>query len=389
MTLHDTVETVKKAGVGSVIGIIGIVFIVILVRVGIMVKNYYFPPKVDPPTRAYGLLPPIHFPPNTANNNFTYTIQTTTGQLPTDLPGRLSIFPIVQSQPNFLNLEKVKKKVGDLGFTVPGEQTVLKEIQLNDPFYEWDEQAGFNRKIIFNINSFDFKMTSDYLTSLAAVSGKHISDEPSALATVQDFLETAALTPGDIDLTKTSTRNSSVNYYTYPQLYSIQPGPQGNALVGTTSLSKAQVIRVDLYQKDIEYDLNTGDAEGLHPTLHQKIPVIYPNPPNSTMEFWVTSDPVKASVAQAYFTHQNINLKDPSATYTVKKPDAAYQELTSGKAYIAAYNGTDGNILIKNVYFAYYLGEESQAYLVPVYVFEGNNGFFAYVSALTEDQIQK
>ncbi len=389
MSLHETTELVKKTGIGSAIGIAGIVFIVILIRVGIMVKNYYFPPKVDPPTQVYGLLPSLQFPQNVVDSNFTYTLQTTTGELPTDLPDRLSIFPVIHNAPNFLNLDKVKAKVNALDFTSPDGQTAVPEIQLTNPYYEWDELKGYNRKIIFNINSYDFKMTSDYLSSLKVISANYISNELSAIETAQEFLATAGLTPKDIDLKKTNSINNSASFVTFPQLFSVQSGIQGNTLVKTTSLSKAHVIRVDFYQKDVEYEMNTGEAAEFKPKINLKLPILYPNPPNSTMNLWVASGPSKAIVTQAFFTHQSVKLDDVTATYRIKTPSVAFSEVKDGSSYIAAYSGTDNNILIKNVFLAYYLGEDPQDYLMPVYVFEGNNGFFAYVSAVADNQIQK
>lgn len=388
MTLHETVENVKKAGIGSIIGIIGIVVIVIIFRIGVAVYNYLYPPQIAPPTKAFGLLPPLEFPNNVTDTNFTYTIQTTTGELPADLPDRLSIFPIVKPAPNFLNLDKVRKKVAALDF-VDADGTAIPEKQLADPFYEWDESKDFSRQIIFDINSYNFKMTSQFLQRLVVLSAQHLSDEVSAIDTVKKFLTTAALMPGDLDFTKSSTKNNPDSLFTFPQLFSIQTTPEGNILVPTTSLSKAHVIRVDLYQKDLEYDLKTGEAEEYKPTIKIKLPIVYPNPPYSTMSFWVASGQQEAQVVQSFFTHQKPDLKDASATYKLKTVRSAYDELIGGNAYIASYSGGDNNILIKNVRLAYYLGENEQGYLMPVYVFEGNSGFFAFVSALTDDQLQK
>ena len=242
-------------------------------------------------------------------------------------------------------------------------------------------------------------MTSEYLLSLSAFNHQFITNEQDAIKTALAFLDTAKLTPTDIDVTKTNTQNSPVDYYTFPHLYSIQTGNQSNSLIETTSLSKAQVIRVNLYQKDVEYDLNTGKSGGeANIKVHEKMPILYPNTPYSTMEFWITSDPGKAVVGEAHYIHQDVDLSDSSGTYNVISPQEAYDELsntdlTKRKAYIAAYNGSDNNILIKDVYFAYYLGDEpekySQKYLMPIYVFEGSNGFFAYVSAVRDDQLAK
>lgn len=381
MTLHNTTELIKKAGTGSVVGVISIILIVILIRVGINTKDSLYPPKKDPPLQTYGPLAPIQFPKNAVNNNFTYTLNTLSGELPTNLPDRLSVFPIVESIPNFLNLDTAKKKVASLGL-VSEDGTMLPEIPLTSPYYEWDEKTGFKRKLTMNINSFDFKMTSNYITSLAVLSSQFISDEPSAINVASNFLSSTELTPSDLDLTKTTTQNNPAHYVAYPRLYSIQRGPEGSTLVQTAKLSKTQVIWVDFYQKDVEYDLNTGLTDKPGQKVHLKLPILYPNPPHSTMSFWVASGLKSAMVTQAFFTHKNINFTNTDATYGIKTPKEAFAEVKDGKAYIAAYDGSDNNVTITDVYLAYYLAEDSRGYLMPIYVFEGKHGFFAYVSAL-------
>lgn len=390
MTLHDTTELVKKAGLGSVLGILGIILIVIFVRVGIMVKNFYFPPKIDPPTRVYGNLPPLQFPQSNVNiTEFTYISQTTSGELPVGLPDRLSVFPVLHPAPNFLNLDKAKAKITALGFTEGDGSTPVKELQLQDPYYEWDERKDFNRRITFNINNFDFNLVSDYLSSLYVVNPQFLPDEKAAIKTVTRFLDKSGLTPNDLDLAKTNNKDDSLHYITFPELYAVQTDPQGTSLVRATSLSSTNVIRVELYQKDLEYDLITGEGLEFKPKIHVKIPILYPHPPYSTMDFKVASGQMQADVVEASFTHQNLDISNTTATYRIKTPQVAWDELKNKKAYIAAYYGADSNIFVKNIYLAYYLGNDPQDYLMPIYVFEGNNGFFAYVSAVTEDQLKK
>jgi len=386
MTLHQTVESLKKAGIGSAIGVVIIIILVIIFRAGVELKNIIFPPKIDPPTRAYGLLPPIRFPDSTIDSNFTYRLQTTTGELPVGLPDRLSIFPIIQPKPNLLNLEKTIKKIEKLDF-IKEDGSPVPEIQRSNPYYEWHGIGDFKRVIIFNINSFDFKMTSNFLQNLIPLSPRFISNEESAIETAQDFLTDAQLTPDDLDLSKTTNKDNANGYYTYPQLFSIDSTPQGTKLVSTTSLSKTNVIRVDFYQKDLEYKLKTGEQNEFKPLIDVKIPIVYQSPPYSTMSFWIASGRSEAQVIQAFFTHQGIDTSDESVTYDLITPDAAYTALNNGEGYIASYSGQDNNILIKNIFLAYYLGETPQQYLMPVYVFEGNDGFYAYVSAVSNDQI--
>ncbi|HSW48387.1 MAG TPA: hypothetical protein VLG67_04900, partial [Candidatus Saccharimonadales bacterium] len=251
----------------------------------------------------------------------------------------------------------------------------IPEISLGNGNYEWDESTGINRKLRFNIVTFDFSLTSNYLSSLTVLGAAKLSNQTDAIQTVSDFLTSIQQLPTDIDLTKTQNPQSGINYNTYPQLFAIRNG----VMVPTTSLSSAKVIRVDLYQKDLEYDLDTGKPGATH--VKMKVPVLYPHPPYSTMSFWVASGQNNQEVDSASFVHREI-LTDSPATYPIKTAQEAFDGLKNGDGYIPSYQGADKNILISNVYLAYYLGEENQAYLMPIIVFEGQDNFFAYVSAI-------
>ena len=76
MTLHNTTEFVKKGGIATGIGIVVLIILIVIVRVGLIVKDQIFPPKIQPPTFTYDKLPPLHFPApnNPENTNFTYTL---------------------------------------------------------------------------------------------------------------------------------------------------------------------------------------------------------------------------------------------------------------------------------------------------------------------------
>lgn len=385
MTLHETTEITKKLGIGSAIGIVLIIVLVLFFQGGVIVKNILFPRPIEPPNYAYEKVPAIEFPENATTKQLTYTKNTLSGELPV-FPDRLILFPIIQNSPNLLNLDLAKQKAEALGF-VDAQDEPLPETALGGARYEWKERTGIDRTLIFDIVNFDFTLTSDYTSSLVALLAQEISDQKSAINTAKGFLTSIALMPEDVDLAKTEDPNPVETYTTGPELFSIQNGD----LVPATSLSKVQVFRVDLYQKNIEYELKTGktDDKNVVETVQENLPILYPNPPHSTMNFWIASGDSDAEVVESSFVHQSINLlPETEATYGIKSAEEAFTELKEGKAYIAAYNGDDSQILINNVFLAYYLGDKRQQYLMPIIVFEGDKGFFAYVSAIRNEWIQ-
>lgn len=384
MTLHDTINLAKKVLLWVFIAIGGVFLLFVLFQFGLIVKNMLFPPQIQPPTSAYGKLPTIRFPENAVTQKFTYTLNTISGVLP-EFPNRLDVFPITEPKPNFLNLEKAKEKVARLGF-VTDQGELLPERSLGNNTYLWSKNEGINKKITFNIITFNFILESDYLTSLSILESRNIPDEKDAMNSVKYFLESAGLFSEDLAIEKTTTPVTDTTYITNPQLFAIQ----NSILIPTTSLATTQVLRIDLYQKDIDYTLHTGipDLSGGYQQEKVTFPIVYPRPPYSTMSFWTASPNNNTEVVSARFTHQSYSKPtDIIATYPIKTAEEALEELKNGKGYIATYGGTGNNAQITKVYLAYYLGEVSQQYIMPVIVFEGDNNLFAYVSAVRNEWI--
>jgi hypothetical protein len=387
MTLHRTIDVAKKFLLGIGAGITVIIVIVLIVQLGIIIKNILFPPPIQPPNHAFDTLPAIDFPQNITSDKLTYTLNTITGTLP-EFPDRLNVFQIQQPQPNFLNLNKAKEKAAKLGF-LNDKGGASPETNLGDATYQWTKEGSVSKRLTINIITFDLAFTSNYLTSPTVLEAKNLGNSKSAVDATKDFLNNIGLNFPDIVYEKTLNAETNKPYVTKPQLFSIENG----TLVPTTSLSKTQVIRVDLYQKNMTYALNTGVSEvtGGFKKLDIDLPILYPRPPYSTMHFWLASEALGPEVYAANFIHKNIiqDEKAEQATYPIKTSQEAYDELVNGKAYIASYFGFEKEIKIQNVFLAYFLGEDPQEYLMPIIVLEGDNGFFAYVSAVKDEWIKK
>ncbi len=386
MTLHSTAEFFKKGALVSASALGIILLIVMFFKAGVMIKNMMNPPRIEPANQAYGKVPPIPFPQSTIQGDFTYSIETLTGELPTDFPDRLLIYPITTNQASLLDLQNAKHKMERLGF-LDDAGIVLPEIQRSGTQFEWRETKDFQRQILYDIVSHNFTMTSNYIYSNTVLRAESKPNEASALGEAQSFLTRIDLLPTDIDIAKTKKPEENNNHNIKPQLLRIE----GNDLVPATSLSNTQVVRVDLYQKDIAYKITAGrsgsDLRNFQ-DFEMNLPILYPRAPYSTMNFLIASGESGNEVVSAMFTHQNINLQpEKEASYPIKSPKEAYDELAQGKGYIASYNGNDSQILIDNVYLAYYLGENPQQYLMPIVVFEGQNGFFGYVQAIKDEAI--
>ena len=77
------------------------------------------------------------------------------------------------------------------------------------------------------------------------------------------------------------------------------------------------------------------------------------------------------------------------STYPIKTSQIAWDELSAGGAFVASPGGNSegGAVTLRRVYLAYYDAGGYTEFFQPIVVFEGDNGFVAYVPAVTADYI--
>jgi len=331
-------------------GIVGAIFLVIIIiKVGTAVKEIISPTPPAPPTVIFGKLSSIEFPPNNTGVRYSYTVDTLTGSLPV-FSDRAKVFKMVPDRADLLALQKAQNKVSKVGFTSKG-------ILVSENIYEWTDEEPLLRKLTLNTLTSNFTLTSTFLTDPTILSGSQIPDKNGAISLAQSFLSSMSSLPADIDSSKTKST-----------LFSIKNG----TLVPATSFADTQIIRVDLFQKDID-----------------KISIYYSNPiiPNISLLIGGKEDENKSQIVQVNYTYQG--LTEENATYPIKTADEAFSQLQEGKAFIASNssNTNISNISIRNVLLGYYMGKNRQDYLLPIVVFEGDNNFIAYVSAVKDEWI--
>jgi hypothetical protein len=343
-TLHDTTVLTKKIFTWGGIGIAAIILLVFLIRGGAALFSILFPKAPPPPTTVYGKMSPVPFPESQFSEKYTYSIDTVSGKLPV-FPDRAKVFETITPVPRLLDLR-------DSRILVNKTQYAAGETSITDTVYSWRYNSNFNKKITYNIVSKDFTIDSNYLTDPLLVDTIGTPTAETAIKSVTQFLETLELYPLEFDEEKTTTQYLYIqNAQTYP----------------ATSISSAQVTRVDLYHKDLN-----------------ELPVMYPNPPFSSTYFIVKS-PSEIVQAQLHFQ----TLEESQATYPIKSAEQAFEELKSGKGHIAAYYGEGTEIVLKDSYLAYFMSDVKQQFIQPIIVFEGKNGFYAYVTAISEEWVEQ
>src|SRR3989344_1887046 len=342
LTLSKLKYDIRKIFRFFLFGLGFLLLIYILYRGAFFVKEKIRPSPPTPPQAAFGKLPKISFPKSVTEEKLTYQIDTLSGNLPT-FPHLIDLYLMRIPPADLLALQKANKKASAIGFEETGKK-------ISGNVYEWKRQSP-KKALRMNIRTFDFFLRSDLSSASAFFNDPNSESEAMSLATKS--LSRMDLLYEDIDTEKTIAL-----------LFSIQNG----SLIETSSLSNAQAIRVYFFQKDVS-----------------DYPVYYPNG-KSPINLVLAYEDNNLDVKSADFLYQAPNLNKKS-TYSIKTSQEAFEELKIGKGYIAKYVPSDGEILIKNVYLGYYIGEEKQQYLLPIFVFEGNN-FLAYVSSLKDEWIK-
>lgn len=320
-------QTVFK-WIGIILGVLVILFLIL------NIKNALFPSPPPPPNVAFGKLQSIDFPASISNRQFTYSIDTISGTLPSFSTAE-RVYKISEPSPDLLSLAKAQELAQGVGFT-------NKPSEISENVYQWIDNSG--RALTMNILTYDFNLSSNFLFKSNL---SNFKDTNLAISTSQNFLQNLNLQPQDMDETKTTTDLLSVKNY---KLAPADP-------------STSQVIRVNLYQKPIN-DLS----------------IYYPNL-ISPMNFLVGGNSQGPQVLEANFFHQNVS--DSFATYPIKTASEALVQLKKGEAYISQAP-RNSRISIKNVALGYYISEGKQKYLMPLIIFSGDN-FRAFVSAVKDE----
>lgn len=349
-TLSDASKDTKLILKWGALIIIALISLALLIRLILFVKELVFPTPPPKPTVAFGKLQPQVFPLSSTDKEFTYSINTLSGDLPT-LPAQTKIYAMQKLQPDLLALNKATNMVKEVGF-------LENPSPITDRIFEWANNPnllGIERRIRLNIVDYSFQITSGYLTNQTILTGINLPNKPKAIDISEDLLDKMTLLPEDIDLAKTKA-----------SLFAIK----GNQLVSATSLSTSQIIEVNFYQKDVD-----------------KLSIYYEKPNSSNISILIGGGDAAAQIVGANYIHQSIS--NESSTYPLKTATVAFEELKEKKAYIASYFGSKDTISIRKVFLGYYISTQTQDFLMPIIIFQGDDGFFAYVPAVTDEWIDK
>lgn len=303
-----------------------------------------FPPPAPPPTVAFGKLPKLPFPQNQNLPNLSITVETPNGKVPSfkEVSNQAKVYFMPRPSQTQLNLEETKKKVVGLGFNPEG-QAISETVYL---FPHRNIPSSLEVDIVSGIFSVNYDITADI-----SLLDKKPPVPDLAISQARSFLTRGNLLPSDLT---GPTKHEFLKV-------------EGGRFVFVLALADANFIKVNLFRKD--YD---------------KLPALSLNPDEANVWF-IESGVGDRQIVGGEYHYFSVD-ETKFATYPIKTGQQALDELKANKAYVAKLGNNDnGNITVRRIYLAYFDPPLSIDFFQPIVVFEGDNGFVAYVPAVTND----
>lgn len=343
-TLTETAYYSRKAIKWGTLALIGFIILRICFSLLITFIRQTFPAPPLRPNNAFGKLPKIDFPQTASpSGQLTFTLQTISGTIP-EASDAARVYFMPKNKANLLSLTRAQNMVGQLGFTSTPTQT--SEIE-----YRWTSLTDPLKSISVNIVNNHFSLNYDFTRDLSIFNENQIPTAQQAIFEATSFLQLINTGLADIDKVKPKIQYLKI---------------VGEILVPTTSQSQANAVRIDFFR-----------------TPYDNIPVLTDQPDEGTISFIFSgSRKPNKRILLAGYNYWPIT-RETSAIYKLKTSEVAYKELQAGNTYYVSLPQNETRIAITSAYLAYYDSKTPQLFLQPVFVFEGEKGFLAYVPAVT------
>lgn len=358
-TLTEASVTARKVIKWGAVGFVGITIVWYLG--GALIKYYQAinPPPLPNPTTDFGTLPKIIFKESTSRPKLV--LELPSGSIP-NFVDRMRVYSQPIKRSTFTDAEKGIETAAALGF-------LFKPDQKTESNYVWTNQDQLNSKLDMNIINGHFTLSRQWQNNPALASMASFSSDKSVIMDTENYLSRVGLLNSDI---------VGVEKVTYLK-------DSGGVLARALSLSDADFVQLDLFRKNMEEvdpDSKTKEVLASYP--------FYRSDPNRGLVRIVVSGSRNLSdkiIGMDYNFNKIVYTEN--GTYPTKTSEEAWTELVNGGGYIFAGESKTAEVKIRRVFLGYYDADVSFGYAMPIYIFLGDQGFTAYVSAVNESWIKK
>lgn len=333
-------KAIKYGGIALVVLMIGR----IILTASVTYWKRIHPAPPPPPDVLFGKLPKITFP-QAEMSSFAYSLETPTGGLPSKLPSQFKVFFMPIKKANLLAYDAAQSVATRLDFIQPAKK-------LSETEYRWDATDPISSSLTINIITGAFVLDKKWQEDPSYTTPTIYYSDAQALDRVYNQLARVELLPDDIKNGK-----STVQYLKADK----------NQIVSAVSLSQAHFIQVNLYRAPVD------GVEVVSPSTERGlITAIVALQREDNRQF--------VNIAYNYFP---VDLTR-SASYPLIGVAEAWQRLQKGQGFVAGVKPNTTNVVIRDITLQYYDSDTPQQFLQPVYVFSGEPGFKAYVSAVSD-----
>lgn len=346
-TLTETAKTARKTiKIGGLL-----IGAFVLMKVGVFVYENFIkvvaPPPQAPPTVTFGKIPSINFPEK-LHPELTLRLETPSGGTP-NLGDRATVFLMPTFRSHFGALDEANQTAKLMGFNqAPKEITERR--------FKWESDEFLPSTLEMDIINNSFMMKRNWQADPTILSDKQLPGKEQTAIETKTFLRQAGLMNDEL-----STARIEISYLTF------SAGQYQKAV----SLSEADFVQADLFRADID---------------EKKVMTQEPEKGVVRLIFSGSREAQKKVIQVEYnYFPTEIN---QSGTYPIKTASQAWRELQTRQGYIASIGeNTGGVVAIRRIYLSYYDNETPQGFLMPIIVFEGDNGFYGYVQAVTNEYL--
>ncbi len=300
------------------------------------------PPKPPGPTNGFGTLPALIFPASDYQIT-SYSLQTKNNGFPV-LENQLPVYFMPISKATLFSLDQSKQVASSLGYVFAPEQ-------LGATQYQWKRTTPLTSTLIMDIVNRNFTLTVDWASDPNFLTTKNVPAAPNAQSEAKNILRTANLLTPDV-----ATAEARPTYLK----------AAGTEFTPAISQSEADFIQIDQFRLPIQ----------------GKFPILRFDPTYGAARIVFSGNPARdKKIVSMNYLHFPVEYEQ-FETYRLITPAEAWAQLQAGKGFVALADEGTTDAIVRNVGLAYYDSETPQNYLQPMYVFSGDNNFYAYVPAV-------
>ena len=343
-------------------GGIGFVVITVMWYIGIAAVNYYkflYPPPLPPASVEFNKLQGVNF--SMSKNRPKILLELPTGKIPA-FPDRMRVYWAPTRRSGFADSANAIDTATALGF-------LFKPQQPTETNYIWTNQDQLNSRLDMNIISGHFKLSRLWQNNPTLATMGDFTSDKAVITETENYLKRIGLLNEDV---------IGVEKITYLK-------NDIGKLVNALSLSDADFVQIDFFRKNMD-EIDPGSKT-------KEVVASYPfyrtDPTKGLIRTVISGSKIQSEkIITMDYEYTDIDYAK-SGTYPIKTGEKAWEELSTGGGFVSTGGPKTDEIKIRRGFLGYYDSNENQKFAMPIYVFLGDQGFTAYVSAVMDDWITK